>query len=288
MMESLSQSILSVWQHLLLLLPKIAAGCIIIFCSLWAGRLVSHLLGGFLSRRNISRTHANFFRSLSIWFFVLLGLIPTLDILGLEKAVMSLIAGGGITAIVLGFAFREIGENLLAGFFLAFSRPFNVGDLIQSEDLVGEVKSIELRYTHIRTEDGRDIFIPSSQLFNKPLVNFTKDGLRRPSFVIGIAYEDDVEKAKKLLLAAVKAGPGVLDDPPALITIAAFLPQYVELDVSFWVDTFQEGININRARSSVMERCRRILMENEFTVSANTTANLNLQTSKPLHITSSI
>ncbi len=283
-MPTIIQSVTEQWQQFLAFLPRLSAGLVILLISLWAGRLASYLLTGILNRNKISRTHANFFRSLIVWFFVFLGLIPTLDLLGLEKAVLSLLAGGGITAVILGFAFREIGENLLAGFFLAFSRPFNIGDLIQSEELIGEVKSIELRYTHIRTEDGRDIFIPSSQLFNKPVVNFTRDGLRRPSFVVGIDYGDDTEQAKKILFDAVYAGSGVLADPPALVTISAFMPQYVEMDISFWIDTFQEGISINRVRSSVMERCRRVLLDHGFTVSSNTTANLNLKYNEPLSI----
>lgn len=162
---------------------------------------------------------------------VLFGLIIALNLLGLRGAAASLLDGGGVTAVVLGFAFREIGENFLAGFVLAFSRPFEVGDLIQSEELLGEVRGIELRHTHIRTADGRDIFIPSSQIVNKPVVNYTRDGLRSPSFTVGIDYADDSERARQILLKIVQSTEGVLEIP-------ALAAQYVELEVVFWIDTF--------------------------------------------------
>jgi len=89
----------------------------------------------------------------------------------LENLALSVLAGGGVTAIVLGFAFWEIGENLIAGVFLAFSRPFNIGDFINTEGFECRVQSIALRYTHLRADDGRDLFIPSSQLFSKSLIH---------------------------------------------------------------------------------------------------------------------
>ena len=77
-----------------------------------------------LSKANLKPTHRNFFQSLSVWILSIIGLFVALNILGLKSLAASLLAGGGITAVVLGFAFRDIGENFLAGFFLAFSRPF--------------------------------------------------------------------------------------------------------------------------------------------------------------------
>jgi hypothetical protein len=83
-------------------------------------------------------------------------------------AVGSSRSGTANCGILWGFAFREIGENFLEGFFPAFSRPIDEGDLIQCADLRGVVRTIELRFTHIRSADGRDIFISSSRIFKSP------------------------------------------------------------------------------------------------------------------------
>ena len=167
-MEIFLESLQKEWLRFLHFLPRILAALLVLGIAVWLGRKLGRAVLPLLSRTSFSKVHKSFFLNTVIWLFTLVGLIIALNILGLEKAAVSLLAGGGITAVVLGFAFREIGENFLAGFFLAFSRPFNIGDTIQSGDFVGEVKDIELRNTHIRTNDGRDIFIPSSQLFNQP------------------------------------------------------------------------------------------------------------------------
>ena len=123
-----------------------------------------------MRRLNSHSIHDAFVRTfllLCLYF----GLIQALNILGLENLALSVLAGGGVTAIVLGFAFWEIGQNLIAGVFLAFSRPFNIGDFINTEGFECRVQSIALRYTHLRADDGRDLFIPSSQLFSKSLIH---------------------------------------------------------------------------------------------------------------------
>ncbi|MBU0728458.1 MAG: mechanosensitive ion channel family protein [Proteobacteria bacterium] len=281
-METFYHNLMLDWDHLLRILPRLLGALIILLACLLIGRLVSRGILNLLEHAELSKTHRSFFSKLIVWGFGILGIMPTLNVLGLKNITMSLLAGGGITAVVLGFAFRGIGENLLAGFFLAFSRPFEIGDLIQSEQLSGEVKAIELRNTHIRTDDGRDIFIPSSQIFNSPLINFTKDGLRRLSFTIGIDYADNAAEARRLLLQAVEEIPEILKNPPTLVALSSFSATYVELEVLFWIDTFQQGLNMVPARTLVMERCRATLKDQGFTFSAETTSNICLDFKNPI------
>lgn len=148
-----------------------------------------------------------------------------LNILGFYGLATSILAGGGITAVILGFAFKDIGENFLAGFFMAFSRPFRTGDLIESEGLKGLVQTIELRHTHIRTADECDVYIPSAQLLSKPLFNYTRDGLRRGTFSVGIDYGDDADRACRLIQEKVAADEKVIPKPAPAVQIAGFTPQ---------------------------------------------------------------
>ena len=265
--------------------PKILGALLVLIAAVWLGRKLGRTVIKLLAKTGLSAIQKSFFLNIITLFFAVFGLIIALNILGLEKAATSILAGGGITAVVLGFAFREIGENFLAGFFLAFSRPFNIGDTIQSADFIGVVKAVELRNTHIRTADGRDIFIPSSQIFNQALVNYTKDGLRRPSFVIGIDYGDDAMKAVRFLLEVTKEVKGVLADPPPGVTISEFSAQYVQLEVFFWLDVFKKGISLLKIKTEVMDRCRTALLDNGFTLSSETTSNLALSGKTPFDIT---
>lgn len=275
--------------------PRILAALIVTILSVLIGRVAGRSVVRLFERASLSQTHKLFFRNLALWFCILFGIAVALNVLGLETALAGFIAGSGVAAVVAGFAFKEIGENLLAGLFLAFSRPFNIGDFIMSDTLEGEVREIELRYTHIRTADGRDIYIPNSQIFNKPLVNFTRDGLRRPSFTVGIDYADDAERARALLLDVVRSASDILDDPGPNVLIAKLAPQYVELEVNFWVNSFAIGEvasasrivqedAISRIRSQLMSACRRALTEQGFTVSANVTTNVALDTPRQISV----
>ncbi|UCF68468.1 MAG: mechanosensitive ion channel family protein [Acidobacteriota bacterium] len=275
-MDILLESLREEWSALLRIAPRIPVALIVfLVCSL-LGRLFGRGLVRVLEKSALTRTHRQFFRTLVVWLLGLVGLMLALNLLGLKGIAASLLAGGGVTAIVVGFAFRGIGENLLAGLFLAFSRPFEMGDLIQSGELQGTVRDIELRSTHIRTADGRDVFIPSARLFESPLINFTKDGLSRLSFNAGIDYRNDARKARELLLETVSAVDGVLDEPAPLVTVASLGPQYVELEIGFWSDTFSTGTDLPQVRFEVIERCRRTLLEGGFTVSSEVNTNVSL------------
>ncbi|MEX0965395.1 MAG: mechanosensitive ion channel family protein [Pseudohongiellaceae bacterium] len=260
--------------QLLAFAPSLLGAVIVLFLFYLLGRVLSRAYGAVRERVSKQRIHDKFVRTLIHLVCLYIGTILALSIVGFEKLALSVLAGGGVTAIVLGFAFREVGENLIAGVFLAFSRPFNVGDLINSEGIEGRVRAIELRYTHLRSDDGKDIYVPSSQLLSKPLINYTQDGLRRFSITVGIDYANDAKKACKLLLDTVQQVVGVLEDPAASTTISSLEPQYVQLTVHYWQNLFDGEVDGWLLRINVMDGCRKTLLENDFTVSADTTSKV--------------
>ena len=96
------------------------------------------------------------------------------------------------------------------------------------------------------------------------------------SFKIGIDYGDDSLKARQLIKAAAGEIEYVLPDPPPAVNMAAMADQYVQLEVSFWIDTFTKGINMIKVKNEVMERCRLTLADNGFTFSSNVSTNVDL------------
>ncbi len=189
----------------------------------------------------------------------------------------SLLAGGGLTAVMLGFAFKDIGENFLAGFFLVFNRPFDKNDVIQTDGITASVKEIHLRHTHIRTADGCEVFVPSAQLFIKPLYNYTIDGLRRGDFTVGIDYSDDAEKAMNILLETTKVTKGVLSVPIPGVSVKGFTPSYVELLVTFWIDAKDQEQGMATVRSRLMNSCKNLLRESGFTLSSDVTTSVTME-----------
>ena len=276
-MDWLIEQVAEDWQAFVSFAPRIIATLIVLVAFYFLGSHLAKLVIILLRRASVREVHEAFFRALTITIALFFGLVIALNILGLEKLAVSILAGGGVTAIVLGFAFREIGENFLAGIFLAFSRPFKIGDLIRTEEIEGYVKDIELRYTHLRTEDGRDVFVPSSQLFSRPVTNFTKDGLRRINFSVGIDYSNDALEACNLLRNTTETVPGVLKGPKPAAYISALSPQYAELEVFFWIDVFEKGKEVLKVQTDVMDRCRKALLDETYTVSADTTSNIAIK-----------
>jgi len=254
------------------ILAALAAFIILVILGRIAGSGVTRLLNR-TSHKGIKQ--ARLVVRLIRWGFNIIGLVIALNILGLTQVATSFLAAGGMMAVVLGFAFREIGENLLAGFFLSFSRSFDVGDLIESNGIRGVVKRIEIRDVHIRTPDGCDIFIPSATIYKNSLHNFTRDGLRRAEFSIGIDFGDDPQAARELPTTA-NQNKHVLADPPANVQITGFNPSYIELTAYFWIDAFSSKSGIGEVKSQVMKECRQSLADNGYTFSSNVTTAVDM------------
>ena len=161
---------------------------------------------------------------------------------------------------------------------MAFSRPFTNGDLIETEGVVGRVQNIELRHTHIRMADGCDVFVPSSQLLAKPLYNYTRDGLRRGSFTIGIDYRDDATKACQILLEVIKENEHAIDKPEPTVQTTGFMPNFVELTGYFWikVDVSKQEIFLANITSELMDQARTALVQNDFTFSSEVSTAVDM------------
>lgn len=142
----------------------------------------------------------------------------------------------GIGGVAIGFAFRDILQNSLAGILLLLTRPFRLGDQIKAGEFEGTVEDIQVRATTIRTYDNRRAVIPNSDLFSgKVLVNTAYDR-RRLSIRFGIGNGDDIAEAKRLILDAAGGTEGVLPEPAPVVRVAALGEFSVQLDLFLWID----------------------------------------------------
>lgn len=272
-------------EQLVFWLPKLAIALLIVLVALRLGRwLASAAARPF---RTATPTLQLFIeRAVSVGAGVL-GFALALDVLGLGSFAAGVLASGSIVAIVLGFAFKEIGTNLIAGVFLAFDRPFKMGDIIECAGYEGYVQALDLRSTHIRNFDGRDIFIPNATIFTSVLVNYTVDDLRRRAFRIGIRYEDDALEAMRLLQHAATSVMGVLAEPAPTAAVVELTATTVELEVAYWVSMNDSPQERARIGALVMDACRRTLLEHGYTVSPNVTTAVELSGSaspEPVHV----
>ena len=278
MIEQLKEAFFAEYISFIDFFPRLLIGLFALVVVYIIGKGLASGVLQILKRSSFPSTYHSFFSKLIKGVALFLGVILFLNLIGYGALAASLLAGGGLTAVMLGFAFKDIGENFLAGFFLVFSRPFNKNDVIETDGITGTVKEIQLRHTHIRTADGCDVFVPSAQLFTKPLFNYTLDGLRRGSFTVGIDYSNDAEKAIEILLEITNTTTGVLDEPKSGVSVSSLLPSYIELSITFWINAKDQEHGLAIVRSRLMNRIKNALRDHGFTLSSDVTTALTMET----------
>ena len=275
-MEYVIESLIADWQAFLKFAPRLIYAVVVLIVFLILARFAGRFVARLFDRSAKFRTNKHFLQHVVSWSITLLGILLALGVMGFGGIAASLLATGGVVAIVLGFAFREIGENFLAGFFLSFSRPFEIDDLVRTGDLTGVVRSIELRSVHIRTFDACDVFVPSAQIFREPLYNYSRDGLRRPSFTVGVAYHDELEEVITLLENAMRNTDGVLSEPGPFVTVDDFAEQFVLYEVFFWIDEARNERGYVATCNDVKINCWRGLRRAGMTFSTDVTSGIEI------------
>ncbi|WP_181885215.1 mechanosensitive ion channel domain-containing protein [Pontibacter diazotrophicus] len=132
---------------------------VIFFVALWIAGKEKAWLDGRLASKAHDQITGKYIALVSKWAVIIIGLLLVLQTLGLSGVASGLLASAGLSAVVIGFAFKDIAENFLAGLILAFNRPFEINDTIEVDETIGKVKALHLRTTHIRTFDSKDVFI---------------------------------------------------------------------------------------------------------------------------------
>lgn len=268
MENSLLRPLISLRDQFLSKLPELFWGVIGLALVILLGKLLQKLLSRRLSKRMEDKLLADFIGKIIFAIFIVFGIVLFLQILGLGRAVGGLLAGAGVTAIVLGFAFKDIGENFLAGMFLAFGRPFSIGDLIEVQSIKGVVKEMNFRNTHVRTYDGKDIYVPNALLFKDPLTNYTRDGLLRYTFTIGIDYEDNISAAINCILKTLDQLSGIEKEQglKPFVAIDQFATSTVNLSIFYWVNVFNKRIDVTRTKNETMTAVINDLRAGGFTL----------------------
>ncbi len=238
-MERIRNIFLEFWDSILQILPNILSGVLVFVVFTLIGFSIGRVINSRLQAKWKGTLIAQFMGDIIKWIFIILGTIIAMHFIGLGSIASSILAGAGVSAIIIGFAFKDIAENFLAGILLAVNRPFKLGDIIEIEKYKGPVKKLDLRVTHIRTADGRDIYIPNAMIVKNVLINFTKDGLLRQEFLVGLDTFDDLSKARDLILDYFTKQPDVLNDPLPNMLVDEIAECSINVKILFWVDVLK-------------------------------------------------
>jgi small-conductance mechanosensitive channel len=146
----------------------------------------------------------------------------------------NLIGTLGIGGVAIGFAFKDIFENFLAGILILVTRPFRIGDQIIYGNYEGTVEEIHTRATYLKTYDGRRVVIPNAQLFTNSVTVNTAFNTRRLEYDFKISARDDVEGARNVLEKVLAEGKDVLPDPRADVVVTAMDGGSTTLRARWW------------------------------------------------------
>lgn len=267
----LIQSFQDSWDSFVEQIPSILAAILVIALGIFIANKLTDLSRKFIAGKLADPLMTNFLIKAIKTVFVIIVIMFGLKVAGLDGIATGVLTAAGASAVILGFAFKDIGENFISGIILSFNRPFNINDTVSIGDIFGKVKSMEFRYTKLKTFDGKDVYIPNSDVIKKPVFNFTEDGYFRMDFMVGIAYENDIDQAKLIILDTMNSHPLSLKDEgrePFVMTEELGVNS-VNIKVFFWVAAEDYRRDALMIRSEMIDQVKINLLTNGISMPAN-------------------
>jgi len=170
----------------------------------------------------------------------------------------------GIGSVAIGFAFKDIFQNLLSGILILLGEPFKIGDDIIVSGMEGTVEDIQIRATFLRSPDGRRIVIPNATVYTSAVTVNTAYPRRRCQFMVGIGYEDDVHKAKNIIMKILDKDQSILSQPAFSVNVTQLADFSINLTVTWWVDT--QATSIGNSISAVQEHVIQAFAEHNISI----------------------
>ena len=172
----------------------------------------------------------------NLYKFALLGLGLVMAASQLGINIGAALAGLGVAGIAIGFAAQDSVANTIAGFLIFWDKPFQLGQFVTTQGEYGEITSITMRTTRIRTPKNTYLVIPNRKIIEDVMINHSMYGHMRVDVPIGIAYKESIDQAREALLAAAKQDPNVSRNPEPTVVVTELGGSSVNLEVRVWID----------------------------------------------------
>ena len=289
MSDKIREVFIAFWEQLIELLPNLLVAIFFLAFFSFIGYLVGRGIAKGVRRQWRNAIVVSYIGKALRWIFNLIGIIVALQVMGFGDAANTVLTGAGISAIIVGFAFKDIAENFLAGVLLLISRPFEIGHIIEIDDFRGTVRALEMRTTHIRSMTGKDIYIPNARIVKDVVINYTRDGYLRLDFVLGLDIPSDTNRARELILDFLQRQPDILDRPTADVMVKDVGEFTIDIQVLFWVDVLKQkklspGYLGETIRSHYVGAVKDLLLQNGFNMPSQILEHKMYQAESPLNI----
>ncbi|MGM0380340.1 MAG: mechanosensitive ion channel family protein [Bacillota bacterium] len=190
-------------------------------------------------------------------------ILITISSLGIDLTALAVV--GGAVGVGVGFGLQKVVSNFISGIIILLDKSVKPGDVIEIDDVYGEIKSISLRYISVLTLDGKEYIIPNEDLITKKVINWSySDNLVRTSISVGVSYSSDVNKAMELLEEALQNIDRILKNPEPKIFLTEFDNSSVNLKIKFWIKDPENGIT--NIKSEINKNIWNLFNENDIVI----------------------
>jgi small conductance mechanosensitive channel len=231
--DSINNLLMSIFEQL----PYIVAGILVLVLFWLLGKIVKGIFWATTNRTKLdNRLRILFSRLIGIGILIV-GIFTAFTVIVPSFRFGDLIAGLGFTSFIVGFATKDILNNLLSGVLILWKQPFHIGDYIFIKDKQGKVEYIGVRATTLRMDDGERILMPNGDMYSNALVIRGAGALRRMKLNISIGYEADIQQAKSNILKVLHDLDGVSDEQKPNVYVTDLASEGVKLSIYFWINT---------------------------------------------------
>lgn len=218
-------------------LPYILAGILVLLLFWLLAGLIKRLFWAASKRTKLdSRLRILFSRLIGVVVFIL-GIFTAFTVIIPSFRFGDLIAGLGFTSFVIGFATKDILNNLFSGVLILWQQPFKIGDYIFVKSIEGKVEYIGVRATRLKKDDGEIVLIPNGEMYSNALTIRGAGAGRRMKLKVSVGYEADIDHVKVTIINALKTLEGVENEPPSKVVVTDLTSDGADLSIYFWVNT---------------------------------------------------
>lgn len=214
------------------LLLNLLAAAAIFFIGRWVAQLVASLLKKAMDRAKVDPMLSKFVKSLVYTVLLIFVIIAALTRIGVETT--SFVAIIGAAGLAIGLALGGTLSNFASGVLLIIFKPFRVGDFIEASGATGVVKEIQIFNTILNTPDNKKVIVPNAQVTGGNIINYSVNGTRRVDLVIGVSYDDDISRAKDIMMNVLKGHELVLETPEPVVAVKELADSSVNYVVRPW------------------------------------------------------
>ena len=233
--ESINKLINSIFDRL----PYILAGILVFFLFFFFAKLVKKVFWSTSGRTRLDIRLRILFSRLLFVFTIVLGIFTGFTVIIPSFGFGDLITGLGFTSFVIGFATKDILNNLLSGVLILWQQPFRIGDYLFVGNNQGKVENIGVRATQLRKDDGELILIPNGDMYSSAITIRGAGAERRMILKISIGYDADIGHAKRIIVKVLQGTVGVVDEPKPSAVVTDLSSEGVNISIYFWLNTNQ-------------------------------------------------